>query len=512
MTRTIRHLTALAALALVAGACAATSGTPSPVPSASAQVTDARPVVITTDLGMDDLLAVYMLLRDPSVDVRAITVDGTGLVHCGPGLRNVRRILTAFGRPEIPFACGRDDAGPDGVPFPDDWRATSDDMYGVVLPPVVGTEFPMPGEDLLAQAIDAAPSPVTIVALGPWTTLQDLFAAHPATLAKVAGIHAMAGAIDVPGNMEVAGIAPADGIEWNVGADPDSVADVLALDVPVAIVPLDATDDVPVPADILALLEPDHAAAGADIAYETYARTPYLATPGNFWWDSAATALLADPALGTWEDAAVSITDRGRIARDAAGRPVRIAVAADGSRVTDAVLAGLRRGAPRPEPFATAGTLSVTWDGRTCRRDTAPTTPGLARVELHNASGVPTGVLAAGVREPRTWTDALAWIEAADFSDEQLVVPDWIVQIRQRRRVRGARGRRGGDGRAAGGHRRRDLRHGRVARVHDGRRGRRHAGVVTGTGASPTSSRASRSRAPARRGGRPPRRTGRPPA
>ncbi len=438
MHRPIRTILATLLLPLLLVACAAvqaptpgpaTGATPAATPTGGDTATGPRPIVITTDLGMDDLLAVYLLLRDPSVDIRAIAVDGTGLVHCGPGLRTMRRILTAFGRPEIPFACGRDDAGPDGVPFPDDWRATSDNMYGVVLPPVVGTEFPMPGEDLLAEVIDAAPSPVTIVALGPWTTLQDLFAAHPATLAKVAGIHAMAGAVDVPGNMEVAGIAPADGIEWNVGADPDSVADVLSLDVPVAIVPLDATDDVPVPSDILDQLEADHASAGADIAYETYARTPYLATPGNYWWDSAAVALLADPGLGTWEDATVSISDRGRIARDAGARPVRIAVAADGPRVTDAVLAGLRRGAPRPQPFAVAGTISVTWDGTTCRRDAAPATAGLTRVELHNDSSVATGLLAAGVREPKTWADALAWIEAADFSDPAIVVPDWIVQV-----------------------------------------------------------------------------------
>jgi pyrimidine-specific ribonucleoside hydrolase len=429
--RILADLATLAALALVAAACSSTpSPAPSSEPSPSPHAAAARPVVITTDMGMDDLLAVYVLLRDPSVDVRAITVDGTGLVHCGPGLRNMRRILTAFGRPEIPFACGRDDPGPDGTAFPDEWRATSDDMYGVVLPPVVGTEFPPPGEDLLAQAIEASRSPVTIVALGPWTTLQDLFVAHPATLAKVAGIHAMAGAIDVPGNMDVAGIAPSDGVEWNVGADPDSVASVLALDVPVAFVPLDATDDVPVPADVLARLEANHAAAGADIAYETYARAPYLSTPGNYWWDSAAVTLLSDPGLGTWEDASVSIDGRGRIARDGTGRPARIAVAADGSRVTDAVLIGLRRGAERPEPLMVGGTLSVTWDGTTCRYDGDTfAKAGLTRVELHNASAAPVGLLAAGVKSPRTWAEALAWVDAADFSNEDLAIPDWIVQL-----------------------------------------------------------------------------------
>jgi inosine-uridine nucleoside N-ribohydrolase len=437
LPRTILATLLLPALLLACGPATpptpgdVTGATPEPTPSGSAEgAASPRPIVITTDLGMDDLLALYILLRDPAVDVRAITVDGTGLVHCGPGLRNVRRILAAFGRPEIPFACGRDDAGPDGTPFPDEWRASSDDMYGVVLPPVVGTEFPKPGEDLLAEVIDAAPSPVTIVALGPWTTLQDLFAAHPSTLARVAGIHAMAGAVDVPGNMEVAGLVPADGIEWNVGADPDSVADVLALDVPVSFVPLDATNDVPVPADIAGRLGEDHAAAGADIAYETYARTPYLATPGNFWWDSTAAVALIDPGLLTWEDAAVTISQRGRISRDASGRPVRVATGADAARTQEAVLAGLRRGAGRVPPFVTTGTVRVRWDGTTCRvEQPVPASAGTATIELVNDSDAPAGLFGAGVKAPRTWADVVAFVTAADFADPSLAIPDWVVQI-----------------------------------------------------------------------------------
>jgi hypothetical protein len=271
---------------------------------------------------------------------------------------------------------------------------------------------------------------VTIVALGPWTTLQDLFASHPETAANVAAIHAMAGAIDVPGNMATATIAPSDRVEWNVGADPDSVAAVLAHDIPVTLVPLDATDDVPVPSDIVAQLGADHDAAGADITYETYARSPYLAAEGNFWWDSAAAVLFTDPALGTWQDAKVTLSDRGRFARDEAGRPVRIAAAAAGPEVTTAVLAGLRRGAQRPDPFAVAGTLSVTWDGSACRQDgDGPTAPGLTRIELHNRSAAGVGLVAAGVRTPRTWAEALAWLDSADLSAAELDVPDWIVQI-----------------------------------------------------------------------------------
>jgi inosine-uridine nucleoside N-ribohydrolase len=408
----------------------ATGATPAPTPSGSLNAGEPRPIVITTDMGMDDLLAVYVLLRDPAVDVRAITVDGTGLVHCGPGLRNLRRILVAFNRPEIPFACGRDAAGPDGVPFPEAWRLSSDDMYGVVLPPVVGTEFPPEATDLLADAMRTATAPVTIVALGPWTVLEDLFAAHPDVLGQVDGIHSMGGAIDVPGNMEAAGIAPSDGVEWNIGADPDSVAAVLALDVPVTFVPLDATNDVPVPSDIVATLESDHAAAGADITLETYARSPFLAAPGNYLWDATAVVAMSDPTLATWEETHVSIDARGRISRDPWGRPVRIATSADGPRTVEAVLAGLRRGAARPDPFSTTGTVKVTWDGTTCAIvPPSPTAAGSARIELVNGSSAPVGAFAAGVVAPHAWADVVEFVRTADLADSAFVLPDWIIEL-----------------------------------------------------------------------------------
>ena len=107
--------------------------------------------------------------------------------------------------------------------------------------------------------------------------LDPTFASH------LAGIHAMAGTIDAPGNISSGETSPSDGVEWNVGADPDAMAAVLALDVPITLVGLDATNDVPVPADIVAQLGADHAAAGADIAYEMYRpqrrSSPTPATP-----------------------------------------------------------------------------------------------------------------------------------------------------------------------------------------------------------------------------------------
>ena len=135
----------------------------------------------------------------------------------------------------------------------------------------------------------------------------------------------MAGTIDAPGNISYGDTSPADGVEWNVGADPDAMAAVLALDVPMTLVGLDATNDVPVPADIVDQLSADHGAAGADIAYEMYVRTPFLADGGNSYWDPLAAVTLTDPSVAGWEDMTVAMEPTGpgagRLSRDPGGRP-----------------------------------------------------------------------------------------------------------------------------------------------------------------------------------------------
>lgn len=102
---------------------------------------------------------------------------------------------------------------------------------------------------------------------------------------------------------------------------------------------------------------------------------------------------------------------------------------ADGDGVRAAVLAGLRRGAPRPEPFTPAGTIDATWDGTTCRVEGMPARAGLVRIDFHNRSSTPASPLGAGVREPKTWADALEYMGALDLSEGEPVIPDWLVPL-----------------------------------------------------------------------------------
>lgn len=352
MPHRLVSLALIGLLGLGVGGCLGAGDEPvTPAPT-GAPAPERRPIIIDADMDLSDLGAILVLLRDPEVDVRAITIAGTGLVHCQGGRLVTRFLLDEMGVPDIPFGCGREDGGPDARPFPDEWRAAADAGYGMEIPPSARSGAPQDAIDVLREAVDGSPSAPTVVALGPLTNLEDAFAADPTLPDRVAGIHAMLGTVDAPGNVSVDGNDGGDPYEWNAFADPSAVEAVFATDVPIDIVPLDATDDVPVPADLPDRLAADHAAAGADLVHELLVRNPARmdSGEGQQLWDELAALALSRQDLVSWSDADLVVGERGRLTPDAAGRPVRFATSADRPAVEAALLEALRRGAPRATP------------------------------------------------------------------------------------------------------------------------------------------------------------------
>ena len=76
-------------------------------------------------------------------------------------------MLEEFGAATIPIGCGREDPGPDGQRFPEEWRLNADEGWGMEMPPRPQTDLPVDAVDLLMRTIDESPSAPTIVALGP---------------------------------------------------------------------------------------------------------------------------------------------------------------------------------------------------------------------------------------------------------------------------------------------------------------------------------------------------------
>ena len=92
-------------LSMAAGGCGGDDATPATTTGVPTAPT--VPVVIDTDAAIDDLVALTFLLASDDVDVRAITVSGTGEVRCPAGVGVVQELLAHTGDAGVPVACGR---------------------------------------------------------------------------------------------------------------------------------------------------------------------------------------------------------------------------------------------------------------------------------------------------------------------------------------------------------------------------------------------------------------------
>ena len=193
------------------------------------------PLIISTDPGVDDAVAIMLALRSPELDVRAVVAafGNVGLEHT---LDNARRLLAMAGRTEIPVAAGA--ARP--LVFDDPPRAPAvhgdDGLSGRSgFLPAPGPLDPRAGVDLMADVLRAAPERVTIVSIGPATDTALLLATHPELVSRIGRIVVMGGAVGHAGNVTGAS-------EFNIHIDPEAAQRVLGQEqVPVTLVPLDLT-------------------------------------------------------------------------------------------------------------------------------------------------------------------------------------------------------------------------------------------------------------------------------
>ncbi len=136
----------------------------------AATAASAWPLLIDTDVAPDDLVAIAFLIASPGVDIRAITVSGTGEAHCGGGVDVVLRLLERLDAPMIDVACGRPTPIAGDHAFPDAWRANADDGAGLTLPTTPRQPFAGDAVQLMAKTADAVDG-LRVLTLGPMTNL-----------------------------------------------------------------------------------------------------------------------------------------------------------------------------------------------------------------------------------------------------------------------------------------------------------------------------------------------------
>lgn len=191
-------------------------------------------IILDTDPGVDDAIAIFLALRSPELQLEAIT-PVSGNVPLVFTLPNALRLLEIAGRPEIPVAAGA------AVPLV---RRLVTAAYVHGNNGLGGVEFPEPkikpvGEtatDLIRRIVRANPGEITIVAIGPLTNIATVLKVDPAIAPMIKSFVLMGGALS-GGN-----ITPA--AEFNFYVDPEAARIVFDSGVPITMVGLDVTNKV----------------------------------------------------------------------------------------------------------------------------------------------------------------------------------------------------------------------------------------------------------------------------
>lgn len=193
-----------------------------------------RRIIIDTDPGQDDAVAILLALASPDeIEVVGI-VAVAGNVPLAHTERNARRIVELAGRPDVPVYAGcarpmmrslvtaehvHGRTGLDGVDLPDP-QVKLREQHGV---------------DFIVETLIAAePGSITLCPLGPLTDIAMALVKAPEAAAGIREIVMMGGAY-----FEVGNITPS--AEFNIYVDPEAADVVMKSGVPITMAPLDLT-------------------------------------------------------------------------------------------------------------------------------------------------------------------------------------------------------------------------------------------------------------------------------
>jgi len=278
-------------------------------------------LLIDTDPGIDDALALMLALSSPEARIEAVTTVA-GNVSVDLATVNARRILAvAAPSPMPPVARGAEAPLKRGL-------VTAAHVHGQdglgnlerFVEPDGRPRYPVPPDvletrsaaEVILETADRWGSELTIVALGPLTNLAAAVALDARRLARVGRVVVMGGAIAVPGN-----VTPA--AEFNFYVDPEAAAMVLEAGLPVELIPLDVTRRVVLAqATLTERLRrcPTRAARFVlDFTLHGFAFGDDREGGGIVLHDPLAVAVALDPSLVRFEPLSVEVECEGKLTR-----------------------------------------------------------------------------------------------------------------------------------------------------------------------------------------------------
>lgn len=261
------------------------------------------PIIIDTDPGQDDAVAVLMALASPELEVLGITTVA-GNVPQPLVTTNALKLCELVGRTDIGVFMGADRPlerelytaeyvhGPTGID-------------GADLPPPVTSAAGKDAVDFIVEAcLAAGEHGITLCPVGPLTNIASAIAREPTIVPKIREIVLMGGGFFEGGNTTPVA-------EFNIYVDPDAAAIVFNCGAPITMLPLDVTHKALVlPADLDRIRDigtpVSDAVAGMLDFYERHDIEKY-GIAGAPLHDPCVIAYLIDPSLFSGKNCRVEI-------------------------------------------------------------------------------------------------------------------------------------------------------------------------------------------------------------
>lgn len=268
-------------------------------------------IIIDTDPGKDDAIALLLALASPELDVIGISTVA-GNVGLELTSANARKICELARRSDIPVHAGAD------APLK---RAlmTAEHVHGqsgLAGPPLPEPQMPLSKDhcvDFMLKALRAEPAgSVTICALGPLTNIAMAITQDADTMARAKRIVLMGGGWFDAGNVKPAA-------EFNIMVDPEAADIVFRSGIDIVVVPLDATHQMlsgPAQIDAFRTIGPvigEHVAAWAAHAPPMEAKDRYGPEQSVPLHDPCVIAWLLAPDLFSGRQVNVSIETEGKL-------------------------------------------------------------------------------------------------------------------------------------------------------------------------------------------------------
>jgi inosine-uridine nucleoside N-ribohydrolase len=268
-------------------------------PNPALQSPQSIPLIVDTDVGSDDILALLYLFRKQAAgSVRAITVSN-GLARPEKGSVNVLKLLELTGHTKIPVAVGRSAPLQGNNAFPSEWRAHADGFYGVTLDEPRITPVVESASDFLIKQLNASKTRVRLLALGPLTNIAEAISKQPKIVKKIEQLVIMGGAVYVRGNVRDGGVEN-DVSEWNFFVDPYAARVVFKSGVKITLVGLDASNKVPIDEAFVAEFKRRAVNPDAKLAAQLFqAEDELIRRSQYFAWDPLAAAIAVNKNLAT---------------------------------------------------------------------------------------------------------------------------------------------------------------------------------------------------------------------